>query len=824
MLGTYRWPSSWCSSSSRTLAAQQQWPSTHPPNPSCTMPECPPDSAGHHHSGDQPSVGPGPWPNDAFTMPPTSDCVQHWRTALTLATSRPTSRTTRTRIGIHHPGMATPAARPAQPSQSRGAERSKSSSRTSNRRCMIGSTNFQNTSNRCTANTKARLGWPWSRVHSSCFRWLVSRPTTLRSLKGPWTKRFERPGYLEPRGWLEAPHRPEVQLPHHHGTVREAQQILHSPQAQGPQSGSKLEDYAGGATPWTSYGKGSQAPTPARSWWPQTLGDTQPLAITPVSRPEPMPQRVLRCLPIRQNQTMRRLSPQLPQRHGPLLWQPQSPWSGGPLESHPRISFDWATTTVKRGAKTWQQPIGNFPWERLPTGSPWRFITPKGPTLWRHHCLSFGATGSVWGFNRAADFCFLTRQILVIPACHYVDDFASTEPKHTAQSSYDAFGGVSSSRHGHETGQGPASIPEPAPLGSPDYPPGRRFGRLSPCPRRTAKDHQQLSLRCWTSNQLSAGTGTTAGRETGVPAVFATVWKCGHVQPYTPSMDEQPTMKDEIMSISPMLFEPPSEHSFSTASPKKICFGKSNTKAGPLWHGCKLSARWHNQFSPSTLRIPTKWSTTRCLNYTQWLGLCGHDRWHHLLQPWHCPPGSLEGLLLSTGLHLLPGDCSSPLGSGGHASPGCQGKSSPSLTTSRVKPLCWRATVVTPPSTTFWQCIGQSWVDCNWTFIWNGSRATSTSVMQSAVMTFDKLMNFSGNYGGRTAPGSFRCCCGQAPDLDYACSLAADDLLSTPSTELSGWAGLSVAIKWPLPLCLWVLQHQHHTRQKCLRSAAVCAE
>eukprot|EP00438_Fugacium_kawagutii_P035819 Skav235285 [mRNA] locus=scaffold874:522184:536384:- [translate_table: standard] len=55
-------------------------------------------------------------------------------------------------------------------------------------------------------------------------------------------------------------------------------------------------------------------------------------------------------------------------------------------------------------------------------------LTPSGPMAWRHRALSFGATGSVWGFNRVAD-CLVTlsRKLLVTCTLHYVDDFGGTQ-------------------------------------------------------------------------------------------------------------------------------------------------------------------------------------------------------------------------------------------------------------------------------------------------------------------------------------------------------------------------------------------------------------
>ena len=60
--------------------------------------------------------------------------------------------------------------------------------------------------------------------------------------------------------------------------------------------------------------------------------------------------------------------------------------------------------------------------------------------LWQHNALSFGASGSVWGFNRFADLLqFIARKILWIPVHHYVDDFAAAEDERLAESGFTAF-------------------------------------------------------------------------------------------------------------------------------------------------------------------------------------------------------------------------------------------------------------------------------------------------------------------------------------------------------------------------------------------------
>ncbi|CAE6943486.1 unnamed protein product [Symbiodinium sp. CCMP2592] len=67
-------------------------------------------------------------------------------------------------------------------------------------------------------------------------------------------------------------------------------------------------------------------------------------------------------------------------------------------------------------------------------------MTPDGPTLWRHRVMPFGATASVFHFNKVTDaLLWLARTLLVIPAIHYVDDLGSVDPASSAQSSFTSF-------------------------------------------------------------------------------------------------------------------------------------------------------------------------------------------------------------------------------------------------------------------------------------------------------------------------------------------------------------------------------------------------
>ena len=67
-------------------------------------------------------------------------------------------------------------------------------------------------------------------------------------------------------------------------------------------------------------------------------------------------------------------------------------------------------------------------------------FTPAGPTLWCHSALCFGASASVWAFNRCADMIqFVARKLLLVPVHHFVDDFGAAEPPNLAMSGFASF-------------------------------------------------------------------------------------------------------------------------------------------------------------------------------------------------------------------------------------------------------------------------------------------------------------------------------------------------------------------------------------------------
>ena len=107
------------------------------------------------------------------------------------------------------------------------------------------------------------------------------------------------------------------------------------------------------------------------------------------------------------------------------------------------ISIAKAFSDLHHQCSTWCQDL-NSAYRQFPLKCPSHAFTilmcPFGATLWRHHCLAFGASGSVWSFNRAADaMTFVARRLWLSPVTHYVDDFSCTEATATNESSYLAF-------------------------------------------------------------------------------------------------------------------------------------------------------------------------------------------------------------------------------------------------------------------------------------------------------------------------------------------------------------------------------------------------
>ena len=111
------------------------------------------------------------------------------------------------------------------------------------------------------------------------------------------------------------------------------------------------------------------------------------------------------------------------------------------ISSYAELSKYWVRSCGS--SLTWAQDL-DAAYRQIPVKNPQMayvaLTTPMGPTLWRHNALCFGATASVWSFNRLADaLTYLGRCLLASPIMHYVDDFGSCEPDGLAQSSFTSF-------------------------------------------------------------------------------------------------------------------------------------------------------------------------------------------------------------------------------------------------------------------------------------------------------------------------------------------------------------------------------------------------
>ena len=111
------------------------------------------------------------------------------------------------------------------------------------------------------------------------------------------------------------------------------------------------------------------------------------------------------------------------------------------IEGYAELSRYWAQRCGS--SLTWAHDL-DAAYRQIPVKNPQMafvaLVTPMGPTLWRHNALCFGATASVWSFNRLADaLTYLGRCLLASPVMHFVDDFGSCEPEQLAKSTFHAF-------------------------------------------------------------------------------------------------------------------------------------------------------------------------------------------------------------------------------------------------------------------------------------------------------------------------------------------------------------------------------------------------
>ena len=304
------------------------------------------------------------------------------------------------------------------------------------------------------------------------------------------------------------------------------------------------------SSPWAGYQ--AHTPTQPGGQFRQSLRTSY----HSMSRPGPVSQRVLRSLSVWQSETMRRLSSQLPQRHGVLFWQPLPPRCWRSPQDLQRIS-------PAGSPAVWDLVLGFG--SRLSDAFT-ILITLQGPTLWRHHCLSFGATGSVWGFNRAADsLCLMTSR----------QPSPATLPR-ARMSPLTRF-----PRHWAWLWNQPKPPADPSRW---------RFGRLTMAETHHQK-HQGSHGGARHEPTLSR-TGPTVSREGGLPSVFD-VWKCGPCSS-TPSIwtSSKPRW---LRSCRSHTRPPDCIASLGSPTPdsgaQEDLFHQIQHQSSDL-HGCFLSTRW----------------------------------------------------------------------------------------------------------------------------------------------------------------------------------------------------------------------------------------
>ena len=192
----------------------------------------------------------------------------------------------------------------------------------------------------------------------------------------------------------------------------------------------------------------------------------------------------------------------------------------------------------------------------------------------------------------------------MIPACHYVDDFASTEPKHTAQSSYDAFDVVSRAL---SMAMKPAKAQPPSQN-------QRLLGVqithqddglvVSPCPRRTSKITNTVAGVLASNQLVPEQAQQLAGKLVFLQSsLFGSVGRAALHPLYGRAanhegrdhVDLTHALRTALRALVQLL---------QTASPKKVIFDTPNTKA-VVYTDAFLPTRRH-QVQPIYLEDPNE--------------------------------------------------------------------------------------------------------------------------------------------------------------------------------------------------------------------------
>eukprot|EP00438_Fugacium_kawagutii_P028772 Skav212378 [mRNA] locus=scaffold1983:157653:159377:+ [translate_table: standard] len=178
-------------------------------------------------------------------------------------------------------------------------------------------------------------------------------------------------------------------------------------------------------------------PFAAPSWWP---GQTISLPGFPLQQLPNDDIRVAFCFSVVQHDKIRRCEDLRRSGHNSTIVASDVPHHHS-VESFLAIARQYAEghQTCLMWTQDLQGAYRQFP-INCPDESFCAINTPSGIVLLRHHALMFGATASVWCFNRCADaLAFVMRRLLAITLGHYVDDYIGLEPPLTVQSGFEEF-------------------------------------------------------------------------------------------------------------------------------------------------------------------------------------------------------------------------------------------------------------------------------------------------------------------------------------------------------------------------------------------------
>ena len=232
---------------------------------------------------------------------------------------------------------------------------------------------------------------------------------------------------------------------------------------------------------------------------------------------------------------------------------------------------------------------------------------PEGPSLWCHGALCFGASASVWSFNRCADMIqFLARKLLLCPVHHFVDDFGAAEPVQLAESGFHSFSELF----------GALGLKMKSKKASPPSSCQKLLGvvmsisdkaiTLTPCTERLAKIRSQIQMILHLNRLSSADAQRLAGKLVFLQTtIFGNVGRALSHPLYARAHGlgqdvERDTLnhplRSSLFTLSHLLSElKPRSIPVTAQAPCTILYTDAYFKMGDLW------------YRPSDSNIPTKW-------------------------------------------------------------------------------------------------------------------------------------------------------------------------------------------------------------------------